>query len=249
MKVTAIMATCGRHLCSERSLSLFLRQTYEDSHLLIYQNSEVYQELDVSVDISRVSLINNHLDLTTGKPYNNLGAIYNDTLRYVPTDTAVIIFWDDDDLFLQTHIEYGINGLIKGNKTAYKPSRSYFRTDINTIVKVENTLEPSIFVKADHLYKYGCSDSTSDQHFRWMEPLLEANDIFIDTEGEPTLVYNWGDPSPMYKTSGDSGDSDNFKNYRRMSRQHGDRVISPIDIERFYNDIVSVIRKNNKTPV
>lgn len=249
MKVTAIMATCGRHLCSERSLSLFLRQTYGDRHLLIYQNSEVYQELDSSVDLSRVSLVNNHLDLTTGQPYANLGAIYNDALHYVPAGTDVIIFWDDDDLFLQTHIECGIDGLIRGNKTAYKPSRSYFRADANTIIKVENVLEPSIFVKADHLYKYGCTNSTSDQHYSWIAPLLEANDIFTDIKGEPTLVYNWGDPAPMYKTSGGSKDPHNFDNYRRASRQHGDRVISPIDIERFYNDIASVIRKNHQITV
>jgi len=245
MKVTAIMATCGRHLCSERSLSLFLRQTYQNKHLLIYQNSEVYQQLDKAVPPDLVTLVNNHLDLSTGISYTNLGAIYNDALRWVPSDTEVIIFWDDDDLFLETHIECGMKGLLYSGRTAYKPSQSYYRTDTKTIVKVDNTLEPSIFVKAVHLYKYGFSRTTSDQHLQWIDPLVQAGDILADEEGEPTLIYNWGDPSPMYKTSGDFNNPENFNNYRRMSKQHGDRVISPTDIDKFYADLTTSIRNNN----
>jgi len=207
---------------------------------LIYQNSERYQELDSSVDASLVTLINNHIDQRTAQPYTNLGAIYRDALTFVPPDTEVIIFWDDDDLFLENHIEIGIKGLTKGGKTAYKPADSYFRTD-TTIGRVNNSLEPSIFVKAEHLYEYGFSHTTSDQHLQWLCPLVESDAIFVDPQGEPTLIYNWGDSTPTYKTSGNSYKPDNFAKYRRLSKQHGDGVISPVDIGRFYVDILSVI--------
>jgi len=245
MKVTAIMATCGRHLCAERSLSFFLRQTYENRHLLIFQNSEVHQELEESIDKSLVTLVNNHIDRTTGQPYTNLGAIYNDSLDFIPADTDVVTFWDDDDLFLDTHIEEGVKGFHKGNKTAYKPACSFYRSDMNSITRVNNTLEPSIFVKAEHLLKYGFANCTTDQHLQWLDPLIQSETIYVDPMGKPTLIYNWGDPASMYKTSGDMHNSQNFNNYRRMSKQHGDGVISPIDIDKFYESIITIIAKQS----
>lgn len=227
MKVTAIMATCGRHFCSERSLTMFLDQTYDNKHLLIYQNSEVFQTLDASVDRSLVTLINNNIDRSTGRPYETLGAIYKDAIDYLPKDTDVIIFWDDDDLFLVEHIEEGVKGLVRGGKIAYKPAMSYFKTQECTEMVV-NTLEPSIFVSASHIYKYGFGESTTEQHLQWLEPLVKMGEIFVDEGGRPTLIYNWGDSFPTFKTSGDSGNPDNFCNYRKYSQDHGDGIISPI---------------------
>lgn len=230
MNVTAIMATCGRHHCAERSLSFFLNQTYPNRHLLIYQNSDVSQSLQTLTNPPLVTLINNHIDKTTGKPYDNLGAIYSDALGYIPADTEVIIFWDDDDLFLDDHIEEGVKGLMRGHKTAYKPAKSWFRSDTTKIDKVQNTLEPSIFVKAGHIHQYGFSRTTTDQHLQWFLPLKKNNDIFIDDEGKSTLIYNWGDSFDTFKTSGDHLNPDNFSNYRRYSKDHGDRIISPPDM-------------------
>lgn len=230
-KITAIMATCGRHYCSERSMSLFLNQTYENKHLLIYQNSDVYQVLDKAIS-EEVTLVNNHRDLETGQPYLTLGAIYKDAIKYIPDDTEIIVFWDDDDLFLPNHLEAGYNGLMKFGKTAYKPEKSFFRTG-GKLELVVNTLEPSIFVKADHIKKYGFGNNTTAQHLHWVHPLLETGEIVADPEGIPTLIYNWGDDFPTYKTSGDST-SNNFGNYRRFSQDHGDQIISKIDVTKYY---------------
>lgn len=229
LNVTAIMATCGRHYCAERSLALFLNQEYAAKHLLIYQNSDVPQELDSCVDASIVSLVNNHIDQTTNLPYTNLGAIYNDSIKFIPENTDVIIFWDDDDIFLEEHISEGVKGLIKGGKSAYKPAFSYFRHP-NGFEKVQNALEPSIFVKASHIRKNGFSKSTTDQHLQWLKPLMITDDIFVDPDGEPTLIYNWGDTFYTYKTSANVSKPDHFFDYRINSYDHGDGIISPIDI-------------------
>jgi hypothetical protein len=229
MKVTAIMATCGRHHCCERSLSMFLRQDYDNKHLLIYQNSEIYQSLDPAINTNIVTLVNNEINLLTQENYNNLGSIYCDAVKFIPPDTDVITFWDDDDLFLRDHISKGIEGLLNSKKIAYKPAQSYFRTDDETI-KVRNTLEPSIFVRSSHIFKFGFSLSTSDQHLQWINPLLEMNEIFIDLEGKSTLIYNWSDFYQTFRTSADAGNINNFNNYRRYSRDHGDKVISPLNL-------------------
>lgn len=230
MKVTAIMATCGRHRCCERSLTLFLDQDYVDKKLLIYQNSEISQELDSAVNPDLVMLVNNSVDLQSGKPYTNLGSIYNDALKFVPSDTDVIIFWDDDDLFLDDHISQGINGLIRGGKTAYKPKYSFYRTSNKKLEKWQNTFEPSIFVKAEHIFKYGFFNTTTTQHRKWLDPLELTGDIFIDKNGKSTLIYNWADSFYSYKTSANHSNPDHFNEYREKSLDHGDRVISPIDI-------------------
>lgn len=224
------MATCGRHRCSERSLSLFLDQDYENKHLLIYQNSEIQQSLDQCVDPSMVTLINNNIDSKTKISYASLGAIYNDAIKHIPEDTDVITFWDDDDLFLEDHLKEGVMGLLRGGKLAYKPAFSYFRSTTG-LDKAQNTFEPSIFVKADHIRKTGFSNTTTDQHLQWLDPLLKTDEIFIDTHGKPTLIYNWGDSFETYKTSANVSNPDHFNEYRFKSLDHGDFIISPIDIQ------------------
>ncbi len=224
------MATCGRHRCSERSLSLFLDQDYENKHLVIYQNSPITQELDINVDRTQVSLINCHIDSITNLPYSSLGAIYNDAIKHIPKDTDVITFWDDDDLFLEDHLTEGIGGLLKGGKTAYKPAFSYFRSS-DGLEKAQNTFEPSIFVKAEFIKLTGFSTTTTDQHLKWLRPLLERDDIFIDIDGKSTLIYNWGDSFETYKTSANSGNPDHFEEYRVKSLDHGDQIISRINIQ------------------
>jgi hypothetical protein len=227
MKVVAICATAGRHTCLERAVAMFLMQDYTNKHLLIYQNSDQYLTLDEELNGKPITLINNHLDKKTGLPYQTLGAIYRDALTYIPDDTDVIIFQDDDDLFLDNHISEGVKGLIKGGKEAYKPKYSFFRHS-KGISKMENTLEPSIFTHAHVIKEHGFDDTTSTQHLTWVNHLVYNNQIFVDPDGVPTLIYNWGDHDiPTFKTSGNQGHPENFNNYRNFSKDHGDLVITP----------------------
>jgi hypothetical protein len=46
MKATALMCTYGRHNFVERSVRMFLEQDYENKHLVIFQNSPVFQTMD-----------------------------------------------------------------------------------------------------------------------------------------------------------------------------------------------------------
>ncbi len=230
-KVCAIMATCGRHSCSERSLSLFVAQTYENKHLLIYQNSPTSQELASDIP-DYVTLVNRSIDSKTGERYKTLGAIYNDAIKYIPEDTDIITFQDDDDLFLDLHLEQGVQGYMKAienGKLAYKPAQSYYK-HAGGIDLVANTLEPSMFVKASHIKEHGFFDTTSDQHLKWVNPLVYEGLILVDPEGPPTLIYNWGDNIPTFKTSGDPNNPSNFDNYRNFSVDHGDKIISKVDI-------------------
>lgn len=224
MKVCVITATKGRHQWLERNVRMFLDQTYENSVHLIYNNSCVPQRLNTNLPVDRVILVNNCEDKETKRPYATLGAIYRDAITYIPEDVDVVSFFDDDDMYLPNHIEEGIKGLMKGGKLAYKPYSSYFKSG-DRVTLMNNTFEPSIFMKKEHLLKYGFSNTTSDQHLKWVDGLLTEGQIFEDKEGTPTLVYTWN--SGVYKTSGASQNANNFSNYEKSSVDHGDGIISP----------------------
>lgn len=257
MKVTAITATCGRHRCLERLVRMFIDQDYEGEHeLLIFNNSEVSLKLNINVDLpsnKSILLINNHLDYTTGLPYSSLGAIYNDVLQWVNRVNSypdIICFMDDDDLFLPNHISEGVLGLQKIKSVdpkfvAYKPSRSYFRHH-NGVELIDNTLEPSIFVEVDHVFKHRFSSTTTEQHLQWVNPLVQEGSIYADPEGTPTLIYNWGDTDfYTFKTSGDYKNPDNFNNYRQRSKDHGDKIITPWSAESIkpYYELINNVQK------
>lgn len=242
--VFCICATCGRHTLLERSVRLFLEQHYKgQATLLIYNNSEIEQELNLPVlpDNRNVILVNNHINHNTGKPFKSLGEIYNYIVKdyFNFNDSVIACFWDDDDLFLPSHISQGVFGIrlawMQG-KEAYKPKQSYYRSH-EGVKLVENTLEPSIFVRFNWIKKYGFSPVTTEQHLQWLNPLVEQDKILVLSDGVPTLIYNWGDNIPTFKTTGDMYNPNNFQNYRKYSQDHGDGKISPIsreEVEQYY---------------
>lgn len=232
--VTAITATAGRHNCLERIVKYFLDQDYAGDHLLlIYNNSEIAQELGSFSypKNKRIFLINNSLDKRTNAPYTNLGAIYRDALLYVPSLTQIVCHMDDDDAYLPNHISEGVKGFqnaLLAEKLAYKPEQSWYRHEAGT-VRAGNTLEPSIFIDYDFLCKHGYSMETGAQHLLWHNALVQDNLLLVDPAGIPTFIYVWDGKEPgVWKTSGDAGNVNNFNNYRRASQNHGDRIITPV---------------------
>lgn len=242
MKVACITCTAGRLSCLERSVRMFLEQDYPDAIQLIYQNSPNYLQLHPSIPADKVIIINNYLDLKTGKRYETLGAIYRDALTFVPEGVDVINHFDDDDFFLPEHISKGVEGLISSGKTAYKAKKSIFLQKGLKPILTENVMEPSIFVKKSHLDIYGYGQETSAQHLQWVRPLVKEDEIFVDDNGTPTLAYNWNAlGEQVFKTSGDPKNPNNFTNYHRYSQDYGQGVLSPVskeEIQEFYNKII-----------
>lgn len=239
MRVAAITATCGRHRCIERSVRFFLDQDYDDCYQLIYQNSLVEQRLNRNIPEGKVIIVNQNSNLETHEPYKNLGEIYRDAVKSILPGTDAVVFFDDDDVFLPDHISEGVAGLVRCGKTAYKPQYSYYK-DKGRFIKMINTFEPSIFVKVDHILKYGFSDKTTEQHLQWVHPLIEQNEICADPEGKSTLIYDWSQEISVFKTSGNPKNPENFNNYRKASNDHGDGIITPIstrDAERYYKSL------------
>lgn len=226
--VVMLSCTKGRHFHIERVLKCFLDQDYiGNCTLLIYNNSNISQELgNFNIpEYKKVILINNCIDLKTRLPYNNLGAIYRDALLYIPENTDIVNHSDDDDLYLPNHITEGVKGMVNSKKKAYKPKFSYYLT-VDGITPIENTLEPSIFIDYKHLKSTGYHETTTNQHYAWLQPLI-PDDIFVDPNGKKTFIYCWA--GGVFKTSGDPDNKLNFERYENFSKQHGDRIITPLN--------------------
>jgi len=242
MKFLGITATSGRHWCMERTLGMFLNQDYDGLQtLLIYNNAEVSLDLQLN-DLptnKEVILINNYKSKTTRMPYNNLGEIYMDCLDYIEKlglKPDIVNHMDDDDIYLKNHISEGVKGYIRGGKLAYKPQKSYYR-DINGTVLAENVLEPSIFVNYEHLKEYGYFQRSVDLHHKWLQPLINSDQLFVDPTGQATFIYDWNHQQPIWKTSGDPNNPENFNNYKKSSKDHGDGILTPLSldiIEKYY---------------
>lgn len=237
--VALITCTAGRNSCLSRSIRMFLEQDYTDSIQLIYQNSPVPITLDESLPKDRFILVNNPLDLVTRERYNTLGAIYRDALTFVPDYINVINHFDDDDFFLSNHISEGMRGLAEGGKLAYKPLYSYYLSQGFPKALKKNVMEPSIFVKKEHVQEYGYGIETSAQHLQWVTPLVHMKELYEKTDGIPTLLYNWNAVgATVFKTSGDPKNPLNFTNYHNYSTDHSVSPVKPItkeELNQYFN--------------
>lgn len=249
MKILSITATKNRHHCLERVLGMLLNQDTEDEYtILIYNNSKDSQKLNLPKLPRNISVIYYHRYLSIGDntPYTTLGAIYNDILKYIePINPDIVTHADDDDMFLINHISEGVKGFRKAKSLGllgYKPEKSWYRHS-KGIDLISNTLEPSIFVDYNYLKEKGYHDSTSDQHLRWVNPLP----LLVDPLGAPTLIYNWGNDFPTFKTSGDPNNLLNFFNYENFSKDKGDGIITPLtsrELSSYYKEISNIALKS-----
>lgn len=240
MTITAITGFCGRHRHVERIIRHYLDQDYKgDSFLLLYNNSSKPQILDKSVENRGIILVNNHIDKQTGEEYTNTGAIFRDALTFVPESTHIVTFMDSDDNFLPSHMSSGGEGMKRAKNLgclAYKPYYSYFLYE-NKCRLLHNTLEPSIFVDYKYIKSEGFHPQPCSYHQKWLDVLIARKQLFVDTAGTPTLMYNWEQGHGNHKISGMGDDEHNFEAHRKWEREYGDGVLtpaSPMEVEKYY---------------
>lgn len=194
-----------------------------------------------------IILVNNHKNIITKKDYNNVGDIFKDALTFVPSDTHVITFLDDDDVFLPDHLSEGVKGMkkaVKEGKRAYKPFYSYFKYQ-NKVSLEHNTMEPSIFVDINYVKKKGFRRGIGDYHQGWVEPLKAENKILVDKDGKSTFIYDWSGDNGSWKISGGENDNIHFEQHHKYSKDFGDNVITPVTDEKIksYYNLINYVNK------
>lgn len=246
MSILPIIAslTCfhGRHRNVERVIRHFLDQDYIGKHyLLLYNNSKVEQILSKIDTHSNkiIILINNHIDFETSIEYTNVGDIFRDALQSLPEDVEIVTMFDSDDSFLPNHISAGVEGMKKAQQLgclAYKPYNSYFLYE-NKCKLLHNTLEPSIFVDYKYILQEGFNPTTVTYHQKWIDVLVARKQLFVDSDGIPTLLYNWQQDHGNHKISGGADDAYNFEAHRKWETDFGDGILTPapeIEAQYFY---------------
>lgn len=250
--MNACLITCffARSAKVERIIRFFLDQSYNGpATLLLYNNAPYPQKLNIEETIpenKHIILINNYLDLETGGQYTSTGDIFRDALTFVPEGTDVVNFYDSDDIFLPNHVSEGVNGIIRAHhlmKKAYKPFYSYFLW-AKECQLAHNSLEPSIFVDYQYIKKYGFNKTSSSYHDGWLSPLRDNNEMLVDPNGIPTLLYDWQEGHNTFKISGSGDDGpENLRNHRNKEQDFGSGILTPISKEEAqkYYDLVKNI--------
>lgn len=257
-KIAALCCTHGRFTCLKRVIRCFMDQTYTGPSLLFICNSG--KELKFSDElrnyISTFSDKRIYIFNIKESDYNSVGEKYNIALqalfeRFPMVD--VVTSFDDDDIFLPNHLSEGNKGIEKAyskGKLAYKPKLSYFRYRENGLHKIaqnENTYETSIFVDAKYLKERGFAPVSIRYHQQWLDLLTIENKILVDTLGESTLVYNWGDTWDTYKMSGSGIDNqNNFDAHKRRSLDMGNGILIPSSDNSSYYKEISEFESNKK---
>lgn len=95
--ITCLMPTCGRTLCIGESIYSFINQTYSRKKLIILDT----HPQDIKFDIDLPDSIS-YIKMESSK-FNNLGDKYRELMGMV--DTELFCIWEDDDLWLSSHLE------------------------------------------------------------------------------------------------------------------------------------------------
>lgn len=139
--VTCTVNTYGRFELLREVLWCFLNQTYPNKKLIIFNQGTPF-ELDQYY--KDVSVIN------ANKTFKQFSEVNGRSFSYV--NTEYVAFWDDDDLYLPSHLTNLMQCV--GNEDYVKPAKSYCETD-NELYTNSNVFEASCIVKTEAVKTLG----------------------------------------------------------------------------------------------
>lgn len=230
-QVTAVMCTYGRFQCVERAMNCFLQQTYPNKRLIIYNTDTESRYVNCDIRIgntqrdflrdNRILIWDFNIDMHTGQPYTNVGAIRRDALDLVGDFLGgYIVTWDDDDIFLPWFMEQAVDRMETTGLPSFKPEKSFFYSG-NWLRLVKNTLEASVVASIEKVREYGYLLETGKEGLGWYTKMrdnkeLDENDSYY----LPSYCFNWNDGAEMnagHKQSGDINNPNNFENHKKQS--------------------------------
>ncbi len=231
-QVTAVMCTYGRFTCVERAMNCFLQQTYPNKRLIIYNTDTESRYINNDIESghiqsdffrdNRILIWDFNIDMHTGQPYTNVGAIRRDALDLVGDFLGgYIVTWDDDDIFLPWFMEQAVDRMQETGLPSFKPEMSFFYSG-NNLRLVRNTLEASIVASIEKVREYGYLLETGKEGLGWYTKMRDNKELDEhDKKYLPSYCFNWNDGDEMnapHKQSGDIDNPDNFNNHKAASR-------------------------------
>lgn len=232
-KVSAIMCTYRRFECVERSVNFFINQTYPNKELIIFNTDTEYPYKDTGCLLQpyNILIINNAKDFITNEPYNNVGAIRRDALKFA--SGKFVVTWDDDDVYMPYFMKQAVDRIEATGLPSSKPKYSMFHHG-GKITFVQNTLEASVVAKIDLIQEYGYDLHTGKEGLKWYTEMRDKGILNENDENTiPSYCFDWGSGHTMkaeHKQSGDIDNPQNFENHKIMSKDIVcDRIIQIYD--------------------
>ena len=238
------MTTYRRFTCVERSIACFLSQDYENTELLIYNTDDKYPLSldDTFKDVeNKIKVINNNIDLETKQPYSNVGPIRRDARMFANGD--YYITWDDDDIFFPWNIRQCMDGIIKTNKKAWKPIKSFMKQRGHDPTLYYNYLEASIIVDMKSVEEHGFNmKKTGAEHLGWYEKLVEQQQLMMDEHSVPAYCFYWSDePSVAGHKQSNRAEferMDNFTRHKMLTTDYAKQALTRKTLKD-YQDVLS----------
>ena len=219
-KISAVMCTYKRFKCVERSVNMFLAQTYSNKELIIF-NTDVdnpYLDKQCKLMPHGILIINCNTDFETKEAYTNVGAIRRDALKFAGGD--YVVTWDDDDIFLPHFMQQAVDRMEETEMPSFKPEQSFFNSG-NHLRLVMNTLEASIVADINLVREYNFLLETGKEGLGWYTKMRDNKQLDEhDKRYVPSYCFNWNDGQEMnapHKQSGDINNPNNFVNHKESS--------------------------------
>jgi glycosyltransferase involved in cell wall biosynthesis len=241
MKVSCIMCTYRRLQYVERAVNFFLDQDYTGETELIIYNTDPEYPVRLEHQPDNIKIINNGIDRETGLEYINVGAIRRDALSYA-SGTLHVTF-DDDDWYAPWLIRQGVEGILHTGRRAWKPVRSFFKTN-EKVELTKNTLEASVIVRMEDMTFNLATGSEGLSWYVHLRDLGELNENEINSI--PAYAFDWSDPFNLHphRQSGNINSPSNFKEHKAASRDVHNRPIKRIDVQHFNKDFYEYFRRH-----
>lgn len=110
--VCCVCLTADRQAFTDRAVRCFLRQTYPNARLLIYDTGKVPYRYPSIIPDSTVTIARNE----STKP-RTIGALRNEAIEVTRAD--IIATWDSDDVSLPMRLEWQVSELGRDHATGY----------------------------------------------------------------------------------------------------------------------------------
>jgi hypothetical protein len=218
-----------------------MSQDYEgDTELILYNTDEDYP-IQINHRPANVRIVNCGKDQVTGKPYTNVGAIRRDAIKHASGDLHIT--FDDDDVYLPWFIRQGVDGLLKTGRKAWKPFRSFFKTN-SRVDLVKNTLEASVIVQMQEM-TFGLS--TGSEGLSWYTRLRDQGELNEnETDSIPAYAFDWSDPFNLapHRQSGAIDRPNNFEEHKAATKDKHTRPIGLIDLQPHYKPFYDYLRQH-----
>lgn len=158
-KITCLVTTYGRFEKLQNLIYCYLNQTFPNKKMIIFNQGKDYYLSD--------DLLNYNIEVINvgTKIYTDYADVLKDAIKFV--DTKYMCFFDDDDIYLPSHLMDLYLGIVNTNCDYVKPNMFFIEMHNKTML-TSNVGEATCLIKTDHVITCGFNKNTF-AHSLWLK--------------------------------------------------------------------------------